>query len=64
MAKIFGSVYIGDDETLEAIGKEAGVYLDADEVWEEAKTYMESNSTDEAEVRIRGLDYIIVHKGE
>lgn len=64
MSKYFGRVALGDDESLEEIGKEAKVDLDFDAVWEEAQDYMEMSGTDEAEVRIRGLDYIEVVKGE
>lgn len=62
MSKNFGSVLLGDGERLEEIGKEAGVYLDFDAVWDEAKDYMEENNTDEAEVRIRGLDFVEVYR--
>lgn len=62
MAKNFGSVNLGDKKRLNEIAEEAGVYLDAEEVWDEAVSYMQGNDTYTAEVRIRGLDYIEVYK--
>lgn len=53
---------LGDNDRLEEITKEAGVYLNAEAVWDEAKEYMEQNASEEAEVRIDGLDYIEVYK--
>lgn len=62
MAKKFGSVELFDNDRLEEAGKEAGVYLDFDEVWQEAKDVMDENGTDSVEVRIRGLDYIEIYR--
>lgn len=62
MAKCYGSVVLGDEERLAEVAREAGVDLYAEAVWDEAKEYMEENATDEAEVRIAGLDYVEVYK--
>lgn len=62
MSKNYGSVMLGDNAELERISKRTGVELDFSAVWDEARDYMDSNGTTEAEVRIKGLDYIQVYR--
>ena len=66
MAKNLGRVTLYDDDALLAIvaenmpGRED--YFQTVEVWNEAITYMEENDSWAAEVRINGLDYVMVEK--
>ena len=66
MAKNLGRVTLYDDDALLAIvaenmpGRED--YFQTVEVWNEAITYMEENDSGAAEVRINGLDYVMVEK--
>lgn len=71
MSKFLGSVELYDLDSLEEIASSIGYTTDpesdnnncisANAVWDEAKTYMDQNSTNEAEVRISGLDYVEVY---
>lgn len=71
MSKNYGSVELYDVDSLEEKLNEAGYtttanndlkYCSAKAIWEEAKEYMNENATNEAEVRIDGLDYIEIYK--
>ncbi len=75
MSKLLGRVELFDNDDLEEIARTVGYttdihnvddtgldFLDADEVWREAVDNMDGNGTDSAEVRIKGLDYIMIER--
>lgn len=77
MSKLLGRVELFDNEDLEEIARAVGYttdihnvddtgldFLDADEVWREAVDYMDESGNNDAEIRIKGLGYIIVEKTE
>lgn len=64
MAKYLGSVELYDDNGLREIENANNFEVIHSAVWDEAEEYMEENGADEAEVRVRSLDYIQVFHSE
>lgn len=59
MGKLLATINYNDNYKLNKLSEQLGLFIDNDAVWAEAKEEFD-NGNDEAEIRIKGLDHIII----